>query len=57
MEGAQINFADILGFIVLLFVFGMIVVAVGIHLVIALLAAFGNPKPARSQTDKDENKI
>jgi hypothetical protein len=35
----------------------MIVVAVGIHFFIALYAAFANPKPARSQTNEDVNKI
>jgi hypothetical protein len=57
MEGAKINFADIIGFIVLLFVFGMIVVAIGIHLFIALYAVFANPKPARYNSSKEENKI
>jgi hypothetical protein len=58
MEGAKkINFADTLGFLVILFLFGTIVVAVGIHLFLALYMAFGNPKPTRSNPSKEESEI
>jgi hypothetical protein len=57
MEGANINFADILGFLAILFLFGSVVVAIGIHLFLALYMAFGNPKPIRSSSSKEETEI